>query len=156
MPIYSEAGNITERRRRKRLSSGGFTIVETLIAILIFAITLMGSIAVYFNTSKLSAMATHKKVASEIASAKMEEIRAMDATEYATNYNLASPPGPEDFSETGPAIVGQTASNITVRVSDNGTFCPQSGYQKVKVIVSWQEAFQGFPREVQVASCIKP
>lgn len=158
MPVNLKVETIYECRHEKKHFSGGFTIVETLVAILIFSITLMGSIAIYFNTAQLRSMAVHKRAATEIANAKMEEIRAMTDADYDAAYKLDSPPGPEDFPksgpEAGPVVGGEIASEIIVRVSDDGAFCFESDYQKVKVIVSWQETFQNSPREVQVASCI--
>ena len=56
----------------------GFTIIECLISVILLAITMVGSMAFYFYSTGHLAGATHKRIAEELANAKMEEIKNSD------------------------------------------------------------------------------
>lgn len=145
--------NLTNIKRNKNrdtkqpLATEGFTIVETLIAMVIFTIVLTGGIALYYNTSKVSMLAVHKKMATEIINAKMEEIKLSPDDFYSAT-------GP--FNITTPSKLGELALAWQGTVTDDGTFCPATGYQRVNLVLSWQETFQSFPRTIQLVNCVKP
>ena len=54
----------------------GTTLVEVLISMVIVAITTVGGIALFYNSSEMQKMAFHKGMALELANSKMEEARA--------------------------------------------------------------------------------
>ena len=53
----------------------GFTLIETIISILLLTIVLAASIRFYFNSTDIMAKAMRKKVAMEMAGEAMEQIK---------------------------------------------------------------------------------
>ncbi|MBN1869046.1 MAG: hypothetical protein JW847_00500 [Candidatus Omnitrophica bacterium] len=138
----------------KNLSSGGFTVIETIIAILVFAIALLGGIAVYFNAARISTMAVHKKIATEVVNARMEELRGMDYAAFSSTY----PPGFYDDTPASPTLTlkGIPATR-SITVTYDTSKCPVSVHSLVKVSVTWTEANQASARPpVSLETCFAP
>ena len=66
----------------------GSTLIEILVSMIIMAITLLGGLALYFNASEIQKMAIHKKMATEVASTKMEKYR--DKTSESSDISLGT------------------------------------------------------------------
>ena len=97
----------------------GLTIIECLLSIIILAIMLTAGMAFYFNAQASMRWAIHKRIAVEMASAELENIK---------NSNYASIlPGVSDVS------IGNLTGTRQVEVSDMGS------YKQVHVVVSWQD-----------------
>ena len=160
MTITCSPGKKTESRLLKDSSSDGFTIVETLISIIILTIVLTGGIAIYFNTEAISTMTAHKKIATEIVNLRMEELRMMTYTDFNNQYTLASPAGPRNFNDPNvspdPALtVGRIPATRTIIVAEDANKCPLSDHKLVGVQVSWTETTLS-PRMAGVETCFTP
>lgn len=124
----------------------GFTLVETLISILILAILLAGGMSFYFNSSDFMALAMHKKMALELATEKMEECKRVTTLSALDALDNNPTPGPESIS------VGGLSATRTTDVSDPGN--GESGYRLVEVNVVWTEAGKNTSRNVDLITYI--
>lgn len=130
----------------------GFTLVETLISILILAIVLAGGLSLYFNSSAISALMTHKKFATELTSKIMEELKK-------NGYASLPLPGPgiptalTTADDPSHIILDLTPATKTVTVTDIGS---PVEYKQVDVIVNWTEAGKSTPRSAQATTYIAP
>src|SRR3990167_1130861 len=115
----------------------GFTIAEALIAIILFTITLSGGLAIYVNADRIVTLATHKRLAIELANSKMEDLREKDYDEVVSlpqeTVNIGDLSG---FRE------------VTADVF--------SDYKEVTSTVPWPEASEAEPREVEIKTIIAP
>ena len=98
----------------------GFTIIESLISILLLAIVLAGGVSFYHNSDALMSMAMHKKMATEMANSQMEYLKIVpydNLTNSTTIINVGSLSG------------GQT---VVVTPID-------ANYKSANVLVNWVE-----------------
>ena len=69
-------GQTTKRfYKSSRVKSNAFTLIECMISLLLIAIVLAGGIAYYFYSNDYLQAAIRKRIATEIASSKLEEIK---------------------------------------------------------------------------------
>jgi len=59
------------------LNNRGFTLIESLVSIILLSICLTGGIAFYFNASEIMALTIHKKIAMEMANQAAEKYKEM-------------------------------------------------------------------------------
>ena len=62
---------------RLHTNNSGFTIIETLISIILLVIIMTGGTAMTFNTDRLLGWVKHKRLATELVNSKLEEIKAL-------------------------------------------------------------------------------
>src|SRR6185503_3413373 len=62
-------------RKKIKDPQSGFTIIESLISLILLAIVITGGMQFYFNAQKIVSLASHKKIAIQIANTRLEEIR---------------------------------------------------------------------------------
>ena len=110
------------RELNERRPEGGFTLVEVMIAVLLTAIAVTGIVGLHTAESRSGRYARHQTEATELASAKMEVLRATLGTSLASG------------SETGLDALGATGGiyNRTWTVSGTGPYT-------YNVAVSWNE-----------------
>ena len=151
----------SERYDKRKLSLGGFTIIETLISILLLAITLAGGLSIYFNADRIVTLVAHKKIAVEIANSRMEELRRLDYGVFKSTYGPTTPPpfvrvipDPNVLPDP-PLTVGDIAATRTITV-EYVPHVPSPDYMEVRVKVSWMEANQTQLKEFEITSFITP
>ena len=156
MTITYRSDKTPESRLMKDLSSGGFTIIETLIAILLFAISLSGGIAVYFNANQIKTMAVHKEIATEVMSSTMEELRRQGYVAFGTDHGSSAPTStPETFTDDDPPSIGNILTALVYTYEDPPTGAP-SDFRRVTANLAWTESFQGSPREISATTYVAP
>ena len=144
-----------KKNSRNNPAESGFTIVEALIAIILFTITLAGGMSIYLHGNRIVALSTHKRIAVEIANLRMEELRAMSYTAFNTAFPVSNPLVPEVFTDANPPTIGQMTAARTITVT-NVPPVATPDYKEVEVNVSWTEANHVDPREVILTSIIAP
>jgi len=116
------------------MNSRGFTLIESLISILLLSICLAGGIKLYFYADQLSALSIHKRVANEMINSRIEDLRN-------SSYN--------SITTTGTAVsittinVGGLSANefVTVRLVDQtGQPITPYAFKEVTVRVNWSES----------------
>jgi len=111
---------------------GGSTLIEILVSMVIMAISVLGGIALYFNASELQKMAMHKKMATELANSRMEELRTMSCatiTGLSTNWT--------DLQIGGLLLEGADSKGIKMEPPvDQGSYC------EVELQIKWNEVGQ--------------
>jgi len=110
----------------------GFTLVEVLLSIVILSILLCGAISMYFYSGEIQSMATHKKIAAELANSKMEEIKR-------EGYNKLAPSSDE-------IKIGNLTAQQTVTIENQGS------YKVVKVNVVWNAAGKSEARNLELVT----
>lgn len=113
----------------------GSTLIEILVSMVVIMITALGGIALYFNSSELKSMATHKKIVIELANSKMEEYRAMDCASIITSLGTDDDQW-VDYSVGGLDLLGSDGKGIKTHVHS------ESGYCEVEVRIKWNEVGQ--------------
>lgn len=143
--------NTYKRFNIERKNQCGFTVIESLISMLLLGVILTGGLSIYFNSKKILTLVQHKKIATEIANSKLEEIRSLSPTALSAIYGTATP-GTEELIETinGPMNV-DPASTMNVFVNH---FTGTPDYRSFRVNISWLEANNVDPREVELFTYI--
>jgi len=128
----------------------GLTIIECLLSILILAIMLTAGMAFYFNAQASMRWSVHKRIALEMASAELENIKNNG---YATLPN----PAPAGGLWQGPLTVqlvnlsGQKDIYVfDVDINGDGS----TDFKQVRVIISWQDAGKGSSQSAQLDTYI--
>ena len=137
----------------------GFTIIECLISILLLAITLAGGMAFYFYSTGYLAAATHRRIAAELANARLEEIKNAG---YA-NLPEPAPAAPglwDDPDVPGVPPEPVTISGLTgqqeVYVRDIDINGGGTDYKQVEVKIIWNEPSRAGSQEVTLDTFIAP
>jgi len=141
--VWADRGSPIRQRLYKKImrdricKQNGSTLIEILVSMIIMAITLLGGIALYFNASEIQKMAVHKKMATELANSRMEELRSMScAAITALNHNWA------DLQVGGLLLAGADSKGIKVLLPINRSPAGKSNYCEVEVQIKWNEAGQ--------------
>jgi len=122
----------------------GFTLIETLISIILLSICLTGGMAFYFNSSAIMALTVHKKMAMEIGNQALEKYKEMGYNDLpAATGNWVA-----DTAVTFGEFTVQTRRKITQVV--NGP--PET--KQVEFEVKWNEAGQQEARTVNLLTYI--
>ena len=113
------------------MNNKGFTLIETLISILLLAIVLAGGLSLYFNGNEMVTLSTHKKMALEIANSKMEDLKA------GGYVNLPS----AGAATTTSIQVGSlnALQSVTVTNMDEAGVGGAVDYKQVDVNIDWSE-----------------
>ena len=141
--------------------SDGFTLIECLISIILLVIVLAGGMKFYFNASDIMTMAMHKKIAMEMATQAMEQMKD-------SGYTCLSYPTPGGCPTTAPLGTWETATPVTF---NNGNFSFTAQKQrritnvegaspninkKVEVQFSWSESGKSTPNVINLATNMAP
>jgi prepilin-type N-terminal cleavage/methylation domain-containing protein len=130
-------------------SQQGFTLVEALTALILLSIFSLSGIAIYANSNEIQTMAMHKKIATEMASSKIEEYR---------KYGYSSLP-----TSGTPVVqninVGGLSAIMTTNVADVDD--PVGGaqavdYKQVQVNITWTETGKSTAKDVELTTYIVP
>jgi type IV pilus modification protein PilV len=68
------------RQQRVRLGIQGFTLIEILVAMILFSIASLGTASVLTSTMRANMMAHHRSFATTLAQDRIEEVRASGTT----------------------------------------------------------------------------
>jgi type IV pilus assembly protein PilV len=109
-----------------RRGAAGFTLVEILVAMTIFAIGVLGLAAGTMNVLRTNSTSQLSTSAINLAQSKIEELRAMSAAAFA---GLSSP-GSDTATASGKTF------NRTWQITANS---PVAGVTKIDVTVGWTD-----------------
>ena len=155
-PYCENMTQLAKHHSGNNAADNGFTIIEALIAIILFTITLAGGLAIYINADRITTLATHKRLAVEIANLRMEELRAMSYTAFGIAYLVSDPTVPEVFPPDVIPPVGDFVFTRTIMVAHVPPVATPD-YKEVTINVSWTEADQAAQaRAVEIKSIIAP
>jgi prepilin-type N-terminal cleavage/methylation domain-containing protein len=138
------AGRRSIATARGRSGSGGYTLIECMIALFVFGFVLAGLAYLMLSTINLNTQARRYTAATTLAHAKLEAIRAAG---YAA---AASSPTPESLNETG----GTTGAAFYSRAWTVATATPVANSKTVTVTVTWSD--QQGSRNIQLQSIVTP
>ncbi len=129
-------------RLRRRLQAspvdGGFTLIETMVALMVFAIAATGLAAGAAAITRITADSRARQAAVQLAARDLDQARtaANPLTVPARTYTV--PTTDPDGDPTHTFKVARTVSSVTASGAD--TTCGSSvnvGYRRVSVVVSW-------------------
>lgn len=132
----------------------GFTIIECLISILLLAIVMAGGMAFYFYSTGYLASATHRRIAAEMANARLEQIK---------NSGYANLPDPapglwDDPSVPGvppePVTIGSLPGQQEVYIFDIDENGGGTDYKQAEVKITWTEPSKTGPQEMVLETYI--
>jgi type IV pilus assembly protein PilV len=125
---------------------GGFTLLETLVAMTLFAIGILGLTQVQFAASRNTMMSKQTSTASFLASDRLEEM--VHGASFAGITEAAYPE--EDYGDVAGGDERYTRFKRTVAVRDSTDIAGRIAMKTVTVQVSW-EALRG-ERHVDLTS----
>lgn len=114
----------------------GLTLIEILVSIVIFSVVLLGAMAFYFYSDSSFRFAEHKKMALELADARMEKERARV-------YSAIS-------SDSESVTIGQLTGLLNVYVTDQGS------YKLVRIEVAWSDPSRTGTQNIALETYIAP
>lgn len=124
---------------RELRSLTGFTLIECVISLLLLAVVLVGGMAFYFYSDKSLTIATHRRMATELANARLEELKSGG---LAGLPNPVPPPANIDIG----SLVGQQA--VSISDVDDPLTPGTNDYKQVQVKIDWSEPEQTSNQEV--------
>ncbi|HAJ57726.1 MAG TPA: hypothetical protein DCL35_08215 [Candidatus Omnitrophica bacterium] len=134
------------------MSQKGFTIIESLISLLLLLIIMTGGMAFYIYSNQYIQPAIHKRIAAEIAVSKTEGLK---------NAGYSSLPDPAPVFPglwEGPEAVsiGGISGNRSVYVFDIDDHDGRPAYKQLSVVVEWydpdKQALQNLSIDTYMAS----
>ena len=111
----------------KKFNCKASSLVEVLISILLFAIVIAGGLGFYSYATHLQALATHKKIATQIANVMMEEYKSKLYSDPVLNLDPGGHTVPCTFNVDNLYVCWVYVQS------------PNSDYKQVKVGVKWSE-----------------
>jgi len=117
---------------RHNFNKKSFTIIEYLVSILLLGIIVFGGMAFYFYSNQHYQTALHRRVAVELATSKLEEIRRT-VEEIGIN-GLPCTPVPCEVKEEVYIMDMRGTSTVSV---DNDIPDSTNDYKHVKAEVTW-------------------
>lgn len=128
----------------------GFTLIESLISLLLLSIILAGGLSFYFNSDEIMSLAMHKKIAMEMANQSMEKIKK-DGYANLLPPTIGFVSGPFGSAMTFGDFTAQTQQRVThvEGISPNIN-------KMIEVKVSWTEAGKQTSREILLATYMAP
>ena len=138
---------------KKLISSGAHTLIETLVSMMLIAMVTVGGMVYYLGANELQGMALHKKIATELANTRMEELRA---TNYAV---LTAGTTSSDIIVGGLEAKVSDGRGMQVTISEIDEDSPPNGtdYKKIQVQVRWEETDEGGKDfDIELASYVAP
>ena len=132
----------------KIISHNGMTLAEVLISFLLLSIVLVGGMGFYFNSTDVMTMAMHKKIAMEMATQAMEQIK---------NGGYGSLPNPASGNwETASTVTfGNFSAQKQRRVTDVEGTSPNIN-KRVEIQFNWSEPGRQTSQLVSLATYIAP
>ncbi|MDD5729683.1 MAG: prepilin-type N-terminal cleavage/methylation domain-containing protein [Candidatus Omnitrophica bacterium] len=108
----------------------GFTLIEALIALLLLAITVVGSMAFYFYSNQSTAITVHRRMAVEFANSELEGLKN-------TPYDNIVSKSPAVNITTGnlSELNGKEEILVAEDVSHN--------FKQISVTITWTEPASG-------------
>ncbi len=130
-----------------RSNSSGFTLIENMVSMVLLAVMLTGGMGFYHYSNEATKLTVHKKLATEMVSSKMEELKRQG---YVSLPPVSTP-------EVTTLLVGGLTAQQTVTVTDidedsNGF----TDYKQVDVKLAWTEAGRQSPREMDLTTYLVP
>src|SRR3989338_7323306 len=122
----------------------GFTLIESLISILLLVVVLTAGLSFFFNGDEFLTLASHKRMATEIANSTMEDLKAGLSVPSASDVVIGS------LQANVSDGLGMTVTTQNVDV-DN----PIDGTDDCKqhtVVVEWREAGKTDKRKVELVT----
>ena len=136
----------------KITSPKGMTLAEVLISILILSIALVGGMCFYFNSTNVMTMAMNKKIAMEMATQAMEQIK--DA-----GYSNLPNPATGNWETATSVTFSNGSSSFTTqkqrRVTDTEGASPNIN-KKVEIQVCWPTCGNATSKTINVATYMAP
>ena len=128
----------------------GLTLIECIISIVLLAVVLTGGLSLYFNASKIMALVTHRKLATEVASWTMENLKKSSYASLASSGPTAIPrcPTPINPDNECDNILGDLSGFKTLTVTTIGT--SPNDYKQVAVKVEWTEAGRTTSKDTEI------
>lgn len=117
-------------KRKPTKKSAGFTIIEALLSMIILAIVITAGASIFFYAQRIQTVAEHKKIATEIATAEMEDLRSRGQSFF--TWGAGAPP----------IITPITISGFIYQINVSYSDASDSGtpYKRVVVSVTWTDA----------------
>ncbi len=117
--------------------NGGFTLIETVLIIVVLGIASYGVLTVFISGLKSSASPVLGVQGIELAKEKLEIIMA-DKHDGAKGYGYLIPANyPAESPVSGFSDFNRSVTFLEVDGTDLATFSPGSGFMRVSVTVSW-------------------
>ena len=141
--------------------SKGFTLIETLISILLLSIVLASGAGFYTNSTRVMMLATNKRIALEMGIQAMEQIKNSG---YAVLPNCTTNPSQcgvwVDVPLTG-WVTSNTFPSIPTppsrqrRITDEASSGTNAN-KKIEIKISWVETGNATPREISLVTYMAP
>ena len=135
------------QKKYSKHKKAGHTLLESLICIILLSLVSVGGFYFFMYASEVETMAIHKKIATEIVSTKMEELRTVSYSSLVVGTTT-----------TEDALIGKLkaltadSKGLEVVVSYIDDTVPADG-KKVNVKLSWSENFEaGKDLEIELVS----
>ena len=127
----------------------GLTFMESLVTLLLLTSILAFGTSIYSNADKIATLAIHKKIAVEMITAKLEELKKGG---YAALPDPANPIPVVGISLEGtPAELSLAVNNIDETPLDGST-----DYKEVIATIQWLEVKSQTPRIVSLTTFMAP
>jgi prepilin-type N-terminal cleavage/methylation domain-containing protein len=144
--------NAIVKRLRSAGTDDGFTIVEVMVAMVVFALIAGGVATGIVSTMYLTQDNRSRETALNLASADITSVRSDDDVFSVTGSTTTKAVGSQNFT------VKRTTSWITSSGADStcGAGSGQLSYKRVNVTVSWQSSPTAAPRSVKLDTLVAP
>lgn len=122
---------------RKSVNRKGFTIIETLVALVILAVALLGLLAAYAGYFKYSSLNTIREQTSKILEEKLDYVRSLNYDNVTTSLNNGAANCSDALSKsinTGSINVG----NLNLKYATYYGITNSTDYKIVAVDVCWR------------------
>jgi len=126
------------------MNTRGFTLIESLISIILLSICLAGGIAFYFNASEIMTLAIHKKIAVEIANQAVEKYKEMGYSDL--------PPANGVWTADSAVTFGDFSVQTRRKIADVVNGPPAT--KQVEFEVTWTEAGKTQARTINLFTYI--
>lgn len=139
-------------RLRASGSDGGFTIIEVMVAMVVFALIAAGVATGIVATISLTQDNRSREAALNLAAADITAVRSDPDVFSVTGGTTKSTVGSQEYTVT------RTTSWITSSGADNtcGAGTGQLSYKRVNVSVSWKSSPTAKPRNVKLDTLVAP
>ena len=126
------------------MNKHGFTLIESLVSIILLSICLTGGIAFYFNASEIMALTIHKKIAMEMANQAVEKYKEMGYADL--------PPNSANWVPEAAITFGDFTAQARRRIKDVVGDPPNT--KKIEFEVRWTQSGKIQPRTINLITYI--